>query len=155
MALCLQGILRDHATLSGESAPPDIVLTQPLSRKLFLHEREAKERFGSDPRVQFTAVFNSDSPEERSQWLDQLKQAAPDNALPNYLRAFDDLKAGRTEQGVQELTAAAGKAGFEDYALDFIQSAEEAYRSAGCSEAEAKMIAGMGLPLPHSRNSSN
>jgi len=110
--------------------------------------REAKERFGSDPRVQFTAVFNSDSPEERGQWLDQLKQTAPDNALPNYLSAFDDLKAGRTERGVQELTAAAGKAGFEDYALDFIQSAEEAYRSAGCSEAEAKMIAGMSLPLP-------
>ena len=49
MALCLQGILRDHATLSGESAPPDIVLTQPLSRKLFLHEPLSVTAAGTKP----------------------------------------------------------------------------------------------------------
>jgi hypothetical protein len=110
--------------------------------------KEAKERFPDDVRVQFAAIFKSDSPEERSQWLDRLRQSAPDNALPDYLSAFDDLKAGRTEQGVQELSAAAGKTGFQDYALDSIQSAEEAYRSAGCSEAEAKMVATQETPLP-------
>jgi len=56
---------------------------------------EAKERFPNDPRVQFAAIFKSDSPEERRQWLDRLKQTAPDNALPDYLSALDDLKAGR------------------------------------------------------------
>jgi hypothetical protein len=110
--------------------------------------REAKERFPDDARVQFAAIFKSDSPEERSQWLDRLKQTAPDNALPDYLSALDDLKAGRTAQGAQELAAAAGKTGFQDYALDSIQSAEEAYRSAGYSEAEAKLIAAAGTPLP-------
>jgi hypothetical protein len=110
--------------------------------------KEAKERFPDNPQVQFVAIFKSDSPEERRQWLDRLKQSAPDNALPDYLSAFDDLKAGRTEQGVQDLTAAAGKAGFQDYALDSIQTTEEAYRSAGYSEAEAKFIAAMGTPLP-------
>jgi hypothetical protein len=109
---------------------------------------EAKERFPNDPRVQFAAIFKSDSPEERRQWLDRLEQTAPDNALPDYLSALDDLKAGRTAQGLQELTAAAGKTGFQDYALDSIQSAEEAYRSAGYSEAEAKLIAAVGVPLP-------
>jgi hypothetical protein len=110
--------------------------------------REAKERFPDNPQVQFAAIFKSDSPEERRQWLDRLKQTAPDNALPDYLSAFDDLKAGRTAQGVQDLTAAAGKTGFQDYALDSIQTTEEAYRSAGYSEAEAKFIAAMGVPLP-------
>jgi hypothetical protein len=109
---------------------------------------EAKERFPNDPRVQFAAIFKSDSPEERRQWLDRLEQTAPDNPLPDYLSALDDLKAGRTAQGVQELTAAAGKTGFQDYALDSIQSAEDAYRSAGYSEADAKLIAAVGVALP-------
>jgi hypothetical protein len=110
--------------------------------------KEAKERFPGDPRVQYAAIFKSDSPEERRQWLDRLKQTAPDNALPDYLSALDDLKAGRTQQGVQELTDGVGKAGFQDYSLDFIQIAEEAYRSAGYSEAESRMIATTGLLLP-------
>jgi hypothetical protein len=110
--------------------------------------KEAKEKFPGDPRVQYAAIFKSDSPEERHQWLDRLKQTAPDNALPGYLSALDDLKAGRREQGLQELTDAVGRAGFQDYSLDFIQIAEEAYRSAGYSEVESKLIAASGLLLP-------
>jgi hypothetical protein len=77
--------------------------------------KEAKDRFPGDPRVQYAALFKSDSPEERRQWLDRLKQTAPDNALPDYLSALDDLKAGRTQQGAQELADGVGKAGFQDY----------------------------------------
>ena len=110
--------------------------------------KEAKERFPDDPRVQYAAIFKSDSPEERRQWLDRLKQTAPDNALPDYLLALDDLKGGRSQQGVQELADAVGKAGLQDYSLDFIQIAEEAYRSAGYSEVESKLIATSGLLLP-------
>jgi hypothetical protein len=99
--------------------------------------KEAKERFPNDPRVQYAAIFRSDSPEERSQW-----------ALPDYLSALDDLKAGRTAPGVQELTAAVGKTGYQDYVLDSIQSAEEAYRSAGYPEAEAKLVASSETLLP-------
>jgi hypothetical protein len=110
--------------------------------------KEAKEKFPGDPRVQYAAIFKSDSPEERRQWLDRLKQTAPDNALPAYLSALDDLKAGRTQQGVQELTDAVGKAAFQDYSLDFIQIAEEAYRSAGYSDVESKLIAMTELLLP-------
>jgi len=110
--------------------------------------KEAKEKFPGDPRVQYAAIFKSDSPEERRQWLDRLKQTAPDNALPDYLSALDDLKAGRVQEGVQELTDGVGKMGFQDYSLDFIQIAEEAYRSAGYSEVESKLIATSGLLLP-------
>jgi len=52
------------------------------------------------------------------------------------------------DRAVQEITAATGKQQFQDYTMDFLQNAEEAYRSAGYSEAEAKSIAATQLLLP-------
>jgi hypothetical protein len=114
--------------------------------KAFL--KEAQEKFPNDPRVAYAAVFKSDSPEERRQWLDSFKQSAPENSMPAYLSALDYFKAGQSDQALQELTAAAGRPSFQDYSLDFMQSAEEAYRSAGYSDAEAKAIASTQLLLP-------
>jgi tetratricopeptide (TPR) repeat protein len=110
--------------------------------------REAKERFPDDPRVQFAAAFKADSPEERQQWLEKFKQSDPDNALASYLLAGEHWKAGQTDQALQELTAAAGKGRLENYLVDFIQNAEEAYRAAGLSDGEAKAVAGMSALLP-------
>ena len=115
--------------------------------KTFLEE--AEEKFPNDPRVAFVAAFNSDSPEERRQWLDNFKRSAPDNALANYLSALDCFKAGQTDQAVGELIAADGKSNFQDYSLDSIQNVEEAYLAAGYSEAEATAIATELQPLPH------
>jgi hypothetical protein len=115
--------------------------------------REAKEKYPNDPRVAYAAFYqppfdnHEAAPEERRQWLDAFKQAAPDNALPNYLSARDDFKAGRTDQAVQEVLAAAGKP-MQDYALDSIQNAEQAYLAAGLPEAEAKARASSEQPLP-------
>jgi hypothetical protein len=113
--------------------------------------KEAEEKFPSDPRVAYAAVFKSDSPEERSQWLDRLKQSDPGNALPSYLSAFDAFKSGQMDRAVEEITAATGKQQFQDYTMDFLQNAEEAYRSAGYSEADAKSIAATQLLLPDLR----
>ena len=88
------------------------------------------------------------TPEERRQLLEALKQSAPENALANYLSAQEHFKSGQTDQAVTELVAASGKAQFQDYSGEFIQNAEEAYRAAGYSEAEAKAIAMGTLPLP-------
>jgi hypothetical protein len=110
--------------------------------------QEAREKFPNDPQVAFAAMYQNGSPEERRQWLDNLKQSAPDNALANYLSAFDHFNSGRADQAVQDLTAAAGKPKWQDYSMDSIQSTEEAYRAAGYSEAEAKAAAVMGQPLP-------
>jgi DNA-binding ferritin-like protein len=109
---------------------------------------EAKEKFPDDPRVQFAAAFKTESLDERRQWLEKLKQSDPDNALANYLLADGYLKAGQNEQGLQEITAAAGKGGFENYLVDFIQNAEEAYQAGGYSAAEAKTIASISALLP-------
>jgi hypothetical protein len=115
--------------------------------KMFL--KEAREKFPNDPRVAFASVFKTDSAEERREWLERFKQSAPANTMPGYLSALDYFKAGQSDRAVEELSAVAGKAGFEDYSLEFLQTAEEAYRSAGYSDAEAKAISGTQLLLPH------
>jgi hypothetical protein len=109
---------------------------------------EAKEKFPNDPRVQFAAAFQSQSAEERREWLEKMKQSDPDNALANYLIASEHSKAGQTDQALQEINAATGKHGFENYLLDFIQNAEEAYQASGYSGAEAKAIASISALLP-------
>lgn len=110
--------------------------------------QEAIEKFPKDPHVNFTAALASQSPEERRQHLDALKQSASDNALVNYLSAQEYFKTGQTDKAVEELLAAAGKSRFQDYSGEFIQNAEEAYRAAGYSEAHAKAVAGFSLELP-------
>lgn len=109
---------------------------------------EAKERFPNDPRVQFAAAFKSESAEERQAWLEKFKQSDLDNSLGSYLLAGEHFKAGQTEQALQELATAGGKAGFNNHLMDFIQNTEEAYHAAGYSEAEAKGIACNSALLP-------
>jgi len=116
--------------------------------------QEAMEKYPNDPRVAFTAacLYNSYGSEEeaakgRRHWLDTFKQSAPDNALANYLSAREHFKSGQNDQAVHEMLSAANKP-MQDYALDFMQNSEEAYRSAGYSDAESKAVAGASLLLP-------
>jgi tetratricopeptide (TPR) repeat protein len=118
--------------------------------------REAAEKNPDDPRANFAAYFltrehpiTEPASAESRQRLEAFAKTAPDNALPNYLLAFDDFKSGKTDQAVQQLLAAAQKSKFQDYSREFIQNAEDAYRAAGWSEAEAKAVAAFGLMLPH------
>jgi RNA polymerase sigma factor (sigma-70 family) len=110
---------------------------------------EAMEKYPKDPQVAFAAATRLDAPaEERRQWLDALKQSAPDNLLANYLSALDHLKAGQTDQGVQDLVAASGKAEFLDYGKESIQADEQAYLAAGYPPGEAGMLANTFLAEP-------
>jgi hypothetical protein len=113
--------------------------------------REARDRFPSDPRVAFAAYFASRdkaAPEEQRERLESFKQAAPDNALPNYLSAHAYFKSGQAEEAVRELVAASGKPRFQDYYAELVSSAEEGYEAAGLSPLEA-IVAASGQPLPH------
>jgi len=105
------------------------------------------DMYPGDPRLDYVAWCRSQSPEERRQWLDAFKQFAPDNALAHYLSARDHFTSRQNDQAVQELLAAATKP-IQDYSLDFVQNSEEAYRAAGYSDAEAKMMATSTLLLP-------
>ena len=110
---------------------------------------EAMRKYPEDPRVDFEAAIKKDaSSAERRQWLDTFKQSAPDNALANYLSALDHFKSGRTDQAVEDLVAASAKPRFQDYSSDRIQDDEEAYRAAGYTVAEAKVVATSHLLLP-------
>jgi len=110
---------------------------------------EAMEKYPKDPQVAFAAAILLDAPaEERRQWLDAFKQSAPDNRLANYLSALDYLKAGQTDQGVQDLVAASGKAQFLDYGKESIQADEQAYLAAGYPPGEAGMLANTFLAEP-------
>src|SRR5213595_1641724 len=109
--------------------------------------QEAMEKYPADPRLDYVAWFRSQSPEERRQWLEAFKQSAPDNACANYLSAREYFKSGQNNQAVQELLVAATKP-IQDYSLDFVQNAEEAYRAAGYSDAEARVISTSALPFP-------
>ncbi len=111
--------------------------------------QEAMQKFPGDPQVAFEAAFKKDvPPEERRQWLDALKLSAPQNALADYLSAADHFKAGQLDQAVQDLMAASAKSQFQDYTLERVQDDEEAYRAAGYSVAEAKMVPAAQLLLP-------
>jgi hypothetical protein len=109
---------------------------------------EALEKYPHDPQVNYASLFDASSPEERRQRMEAFKQSAPDNALGNYLSAFDYIKAGQNDLAIQELTAASSKEKFSDYSLEFVQSAEEAWRAAGYTVADSKTIAAMELLLP-------
>ncbi len=110
---------------------------------------EAMQSYPKDPQVAFEAAFRKDlAPEQRRQWVNALEQAAPENALANYLSAQDYLKAGQTDKAIQELIAAAGKPQFQDYTLDRMQDDEEAYLTAGYSAAEAKILGSSEVMLP-------
>ena len=109
--------------------------------------KEAMEKFPNDPQVAFEAALDKSlSPDEQRQWLNAFEKSAPDNALANYLSAFNHFNAGQMDQGLQELAAAAGK-GFDDYTLARAQDDEEAYLSAGYTPAEAERISDSWLTL--------
>ena len=110
--------------------------------------QEATEKYPKDPQVAFEAAVRRDaSPAERRQWLDALKQSAPDNALANYLSAAEHFKAGQADLAVLDLIAAGAKPQFLEYNPERIQTDEEAYRGAGYPEAEAKLLASSQLPM--------
>ncbi|MGA3285499.1 MAG: sigma-70 family RNA polymerase sigma factor [Verrucomicrobiota bacterium] len=110
--------------------------------------KEAMEKYPNDPQVAFEAVLDKDlSPEQQRQWLDTFEKSAPDNALANYLSAFNYFNSGQTDQGIQELAAASGKQP-DDYTLARAQDDEEAYLSAGYSAAEAERISDGWLMIP-------
>ena len=111
--------------------------------------KEATEKYPLDPQVAFTAAYAPDaSAEDRRHWLDVFKQSAPGNALADYLSAADHFQAGRMDQAIQDLSAAFSKHIYQDYSLDFIESGSDAYRAAGYSEAEARIIPSMSILLP-------
>lgn len=117
--------------------------------------REALEKFPDDSRVNFAGYFdaaqfhNSDyTSDERRAILERFAKSAPENSLPNYLAASDYFKSGESDKALEQFRNAGTKSSLNDYSIEFIQNAEEAFRNAGYSEADAKGIATSTILLP-------
>jgi len=110
--------------------------------------RLAVTNFPNDPFVQYSVVAHDLFPEDRREWLERFKQSDPNNSLANYLSARDLMKEGKTELALQELVAASGKTGFNDYTRQKMVGLEEAYLQAGRSAAESKATAMSSVMLP-------
>ena len=110
--------------------------------------RQAGKQFPNDPRVQLDLATRSDNPKERRSAIDALRQSAPDNAMGDYLSALDNFKGNNPAAALEDLKASAGKAQLEDYGVQNLQAAEEAYQAAGYSPLDAKAAAMSGLLMP-------
>ena len=128
---------------------PSLLAAYRITRdKIYL--TEAAQTHPNDPRIQTAMLASSDlAPEQRREWLDRLKQSAPENPLANYLTASDLFKANQPTQALAELTAAGAKRRFDDYVTTNIQATEEMLLLAGHSPIEAKVNAFSGTLLPH------
>lgn len=111
--------------------------------------RRAATNYPGDPSVLLRAVIHDAFPENRRPWLDQLKQADPDNALARYLSASQYWKDNDVDSALRDLAQASQKSGFKDYVTEHMQSLEEIYLSAGRSAAEAKALATFAVELPY------
>jgi hypothetical protein len=133
---------------AGRTNAADLLAIRQVNgdRKFLL---QALTNFPGDPRVLVAATMLKDDPEAARARLDQLKRSAPNNPLADYLSARDHLKHGRTEAALADLAAAAGKSGFDDYALDANLGAEELYLAAGYSPGEAKAYGTANTLYPH------
>lgn len=111
---------------------------------------EAFQKYPDNPIVLWTMLSpNSQTPpEERPQWLEKLKAASPDNALPNYLSALDNLKAGNVDKALVEMDAASKK-NYNSFDIERMQSREEMYLLAGLSPVDAKGLGIYSLLLPN------
>lgn len=139
--------IETYLTAYGRKASSLLAAWRTSGDMAFLND--AMQKYPNDPQVAFEAAFARDlSPEQRRQWLNAFEKSAPDNALANYLSARDYLKAGQTDQAIQQLTAAAARPQFQDYTLDRMQDNEEAYLAAGYSAAEAKILGSSEVSLP-------
>jgi hypothetical protein len=111
--------------------------------------QEAAKRFPNDPRVLLDVLlFGTATPTERRQTLDAFCQAAPDNAMGDYLSALDHFESGDTDAAVRALWQAFSKIRMEDYALETVQDREEAYLAAGYSRVQAAAAGYFGVEIP-------
>lgn len=141
----LQGYLQSN----HRNAESLLAAMQTSGDKSYL--REAMQKYPNDPKVAYAALFFGGmfgdlSPQEARQWADTFKQVAPGNSMADYSSALNYLKSGQTDLALQDMAAAA-KGTWNDYAWQFAQSNEEAYRAAGYSDLDSK-IAGQELLLP-------
>ena len=110
--------------------------------------KKAAEAFPNDRIVQAKVLFYDLEPEKRAEWMERLKQTAPNNSVPHLLAARDHINAGDDVSALREIVAAREKR-FEDYTREAWAGLEEAYLLAGRTPAAAKAMASAEILVPY------
>lgn len=140
------GQLEGYLRANHRNAESLLAALQTSGDHAFL--REAMTNFPNDPKVAYAALFFGGlSPDEARQWADTFKRADPNNSMADYASALIYIKSGQPNLALQDMAAAAN-ANWSDFTSQFMQSSEEAYRSAGYSDLDAKIAAQTQLLLP-------
>ena len=138
--------LRDYLAVNRRNAE-SLVTASRLTGDLAML-REAVTKFPSDARAQFELANRSPDAAERERAAQALIAADPENAMGSYMAAIEAFKAGRNDDAVTMLGNAATSVRLDDYWTVGLQSAEEAYVSAGYTATEAKVAAFSRETLP-------
>jgi hypothetical protein len=109
--------------------------------------RQAAEAFPDDPFVQSKVLFHNVFPEQRGEWIERMKQSAPDNSLPHLLAAQELMKRGDATGALAEIVAGRTKK-LDDYTRETMAGLEEAYVLAGRPLAESKAMGSSEILLP-------
>jgi hypothetical protein len=142
--------LQKFLARNGTNAESLLAAFSVTSDKEFL--REAVRRYHESAFVLVSALAHNVSPEQRGDWIEQLKRIAPDNSLANYFSARDHMKNQQPDLALQEFTEASSKKGFHDFTVERIQGLEDMYLGVGHSAAEAKALAMSSVQMPTIRH---
>ena len=109
---------------------------------------EAKQRFPGNPQVLLDWLLRSAAtPEEKKQALNDLRKAAPDNAMGDYLFALQQFEAGDMDGAVVALWQGLQKPVADAYFMDAVRASEEAYLGVGYPPARAVSTAMWGMEM--------
>lgn len=124
----------------NNSSPESLLTVAHMSRNLPLL-REIAARFPNDPAIQLELFHQETTQDSQRKAIENLRQAAPRNALADYLSALLHLQQGNTPAALRDLDLATHHSEFDDYYTDLLQGTEEAYLDCGFLPAEAKLSA--------------
>ncbi len=113
---------------------------------------EAARRHPQEPRIQLAVIANwlsiGSQDAELLGWFEAFRQAAPDNALADYLAAGYWLRLERPDLAADLLRQALTKSTADSYVIDICDSLHTFATTAGLNEMSAAATL-FSLPLPH------
>lgn len=128
--------LADYLNAHNRDAASLLAAARVTGERDFL--LEALMKYPDDPHVLLDwLVMGAKTPAERQESVAAFCRAAPDNALGDYLAAWEAFGRGAGEDAVRAMMQAYGKPVMDDYTLATLGNCQAAYRAAGYSEVMA------------------
>jgi len=140
------GKLEDYLRTEGRSLASLLAAARISGDRALLEE--ALEAFPDNPQVLLDWLMRGDVPDElRLEALQAFCEAAPQNALGDYLLALEQFRAGNMDQAMNAIIGGFTKPVAESYVLLQADALAAAYRAAGYSAADAAATGYYGVTL--------